>query len=183
MSTNGSASSHEVTAEPAPERATAVFAAGCFWGVEATFDAVDGVVSTRVGYTGGSTIEPTYKQVCRGRTGHAEAVEVLYDPAVVSYEDLLEVFFDSHNPTTRNRQGVDIGSQYRSAIFFSSPEQEAAATRAKQSLAVEYESAAGLLRRMKPKTVVTEIAPAVEFHEAEAYHQRYFERHGIACGL
>ncbi len=163
--------------------ATATFAAGCFWGVEALFDAVEGVVSTRVGYTGGSTADPTYKQVCRGRTGHAEAVEVVYEPASVSYEELLEVFWKGHNPTTKNRQGADVGSQYRSAIFFHTAEQEAAAVRSKEHVAAELEGGSGLLRRVKPKTVVTEIAPAATFHEAEAYHQRYFERHGVACGL
>lgn len=161
----------------------ATFAAGCFWGVEALFDAVEGVVSTRVGYTGGSTSGPTYKQVCGGRTGHAEAVEVVYDPARISYEELLEVFWKGHNPTTKNRQGVDIGSQYRSAIFFHTPEQEAAANRSKERLAAEIEGGSGLLSRVRPKTVVTEIAPAATFHEAEAYHQRYFERHGVACGV
>lgn len=183
MSTNGAMSTNEVSTNGAPPHAIATFAAGCFWGVEATFSAVDGVVSTRVGYTGGSTADPTYKRVCRGRTGHAEAVEVVYDPAVVAYEELLEVFWNSHNPTTRNRQGPDIGSQYRSAIFFGSSEQEAAATRSKENLGAELEGGAGLLRRMKPKTVVTEILPAGRFYEAEPYHQRYFERHGIACGL
>ena len=163
--------------------ATATFAAGCFWGVEALFDAVEGVVSTRVGYTGGSTADPTYKQVCRGRTGHAEAVEVVYEPASVSYEELLEVFWKGHNPTTRNRQGVDVGSQYRSAIFFHTAEQEAAAVRSKEHVAAELEGGSGLLRRVRPKSVVTEIAPVATFHEAEPYHQRYFERHGVACGL
>ncbi|MBA2566524.1 MAG: peptide-methionine (S)-S-oxide reductase MsrA [Thermoleophilaceae bacterium] len=174
---------HGISTNGAEALATATFAAGCFWGVEALFDAVDGVESTRVGYTGGSTAEPTYKQVCRGRTGHAEAVEVVYDPARVSYEELLEVFWKGHNPTTRNRQGVDIGSQYRSAIFFHGPEQEAAAARSKERVAAELGGGSGLLRRVKPRTVVTEIAPAATFHEAEAYHQRYFERHGVACGL
>ncbi len=183
MSTDAAIGTGEVSANGASERAVAVFAAGCFWGVEATFDAVEGVVSTRVGYTGGSAADPTYKQVCRGRTGHAEAVEVVYDPAVVSYEDLLEVFWSTHNPTTRNRQGADIGSQYRSAIFFHDPEQKAAATGSKAKLAAELESAPGLFRRMKPKTVVTEVSPAATFYEAEPYHQRYFDRHGIACGL
>lgn len=183
MSTSATTDVDEVSADGASEQAIAVFAAGCFWGVEATFDAVAGVISTRVGYTGGTAADPTYKQVCRGRTGHAEAVEVIYDPAAVSYEDLLEVFWNAHNPTTRNRQGPDIGSQYRSAIFFHDPDQEAAATRSKERLAAEYASATGFLRRVRPKTVVTEISPAVTFHEAEAYHQRYFERHGIACGL
>jgi len=163
--------------------ATATFAAGCFWGVEALFDAVEGVVSTRVGYTDGSTANPTYKQVCRGRTGHAEAVEVVYEPASVSYEELLEVFWKGHNPTTKNRQGADVGSQYRSAIFFHTAEQEAAAVRSKEHVAAELEGGSGLLRRVRPKSVVTEIAPVATFHGAEAYHQRYFERHGVACGL
>ena len=165
------------------EQAVAVFAAGCFWGVEATFDAVDGVISTRVGYTGGSAPDPTYKQVCGGRTGHAEAVEVVYDPAVVSYEDLLEVFWKSHNPTTRNRPGARHRQPEPLRDLLPRSDQEAAATRSKEKLAAEFASATGLLRRIKPKTVVTEISPAATFYEAEAYQQRYFERRGVACGL
>lgn len=151
--------------------ATATFAAGCFWGVEATFRQVPGVVSTAVGYTGGKTAHPTYEDVCTGRTGHAEAVEVVYDPARVSYEDLLTVFWNSHNPTTLNRQGPDIGTQYRSAIFYHTPEQEAAAHASKEAL-----EQSGKFR----KQIVTEIVPAVPFYRAEEYHQQYFEKRGIS---
>jgi peptide-methionine (S)-S-oxide reductase len=147
----------------------ATFAAGCFWGVEAAFRQVDGVTATRVGYTGGTSVDPTYKEVCSGGTGHAEAVEVAYDPEQVSYEELLGVFWSSHNPTTRNRQGFDIGTQYRSAIFFHSPEQEAAA----RASAEERQAALHW-----PKKIVTEIEPAPAFYEAEDYHQRYFEKSG-----
>jgi peptide-methionine (S)-S-oxide reductase len=151
--------------------ATATFAAGCFWGVEATFRQVPGVVSTAVGYTGGTTAHPTYEDVCTGRTGHAEAVEVVYDPARVSYEDLLTVFWNNHNPTTLNRQGPDIGTQYRSAIFYHTPEQEAAARASKETL-----EQSGKFR----KQIVTEIVPAVPFYRAEEYHQQYFEKRGIS---
>jgi len=147
------------------ERAT--FAAGCFWGVEAGFREIDGVVQTSVGYTGGSTQAPTYEQVCSHSTGHAEAVEVWFDPAQVSYNELLESFWQMHNPTTRNRQGLDIGDQYRSAIFFHSAEQQAAA------LASKEREQAGHRR-----PIVTEIVPAPAFHRAEEYHQRYFEKSG-----
>jgi peptide-methionine (S)-S-oxide reductase len=149
------------------ERAT--FAAGCFWGVEAAFRQIPGVTGTRVGYTGGQVENPDYKLVCSDTTGHAEAVEVTYDPERVSYEDLLEVFWSNHNPTTRNRQGFDIGSQYRSAIFFHSPEQEAAARGSRDRLEAEG-------RWRKP--IVTEIEPAPEFYEAEDYHQQYLEKRG-----
>lgn len=151
--------------------ATATFAAGCFWGVEATFRQVPGVVSTAVGYTGGQTANPSYEAVCTGRTGHAEAVEVVYDPARVSYEDLLTVFWNSHNPTTLNRQGPDIGTQYRSAIFYHTPEQESAARASKAAL-----EQAGTFR----KQIVTEIVSAVPFYRAEEYHQQYFEKRGIS---
>lgn len=142
----------------------ATFAAGCFWGVEEAFRNTDGVVDTTVGYTGGEMPEPTYKDVCSGKTGHAEVVEVVYDPSTVSYEELLDVFFDKHNPTTKNRQGWDIGTQYRSAIFFHSPEQEAAAQAAKD----KRDEALGW-----GKKIVTEITPASDFYKAEDYHQQY----------
>ena len=148
---------------------TAIFAAGCFWGVEADFRRADGVTATRVGYIGGRTDHPTYRQVCGKRTGHAEAVEVTFDPEVISYDDLLERFWVVHDPTTRNRQGFDIGSQYRSAIFFHSPEQEAAAVRTRDELQGKMHW---------PKKVVTEIVPATEFYEAEDYHQQYLEKRG-----
>ena len=147
----------------------AIFAAGCFWGVEETFRQQPGVVDTAVGYTGGKTSDPTYKEVCSDGTGHAEAVLVEYDPEKVSYERLLEVFWANHDPTTKNRQGPDIGSQYRSAIFFFSPEQERAARASKDAL-----ESAGKFRR----PIVTEIVPAVPFYRAEEYHQRYLEKRG-----
>jgi peptide-methionine (S)-S-oxide reductase len=151
--------------------AKAVFAAGCFWGVEATFRQIPGVISTRVGYTGGHTDSPTYKDVCTDRTGHAEAVEVEFDPAKVRYEDLLKVFWENHDPTQLNRQGPDWGTQYRSAIFFESPEQQTAALASKQSLEKSH-------RYSKP--IVTQIVPAVPFHPAEDYHQQYLEKRGLA---
>ena len=148
---------------------TASFAAGCFWGVEAEFRALPGVRRTAVGYTGGSTEGPSYKQVCRGRTGHAEAVEVQYDPGLISYEDLLETFWSSHNPTTRNRQGWDIGSQYRSAIFVHGEAQRTAALASR-------DAQQGKLKRK----IVTEIVPATAFWPAEDYHQQYLEKRGQA---
>ena len=151
--------------------ATATFAAGCFWGVEAAFRQVPGVTATRVGYTGGTTTNPTYKQVCTDRTGHAEAVEVSYDPARVSYDDLLRVFWEIHDPTQRNRQGPDIGTQYRSAIFYHDPEQEAAARTSKERL-----ERSGVHKR----PIVTEIVPAQTFYQAEDYHQQYLEKRGLA---
>jgi len=151
--------------------AKATFAAGCFWGVEATFRQVDGVTATRVGYTGGGLENPTYKDVCSDRTGHAEAVEVEYDPAKVSYDHLLNIFWDNHDPTQLNRQGPDYGSQYRSAIFFESPEQEQAARVSKASL-----EKSGRFNR----PIVTQIVPAVTFYEAEDYHQQYLEKRGLA---
>jgi peptide-methionine (S)-S-oxide reductase len=153
----------------------ATFAAGCFWGVEATFRSVPGVISTRVGYTGGSTVHPTYKDVCTNRTGHAEAVEVTYDPARVTYDELLKVFWQGHDPTTLNRQGPDVGTQYRSAIFYHSPEQEAAARASKDQL-----ERSGAYRR----PIVTQIIPAAEFWQAEEYHQQYLEKKGLThCQL
>ncbi len=147
----------------------ATFAAGCFWGVEAAFRQIPGVTATRVGYTGGRVENPSYELVCTDRTGHAEAVEVTYDPERVSYDDLLEVFWSNHNPTTRNRQGFDIGSQYRSAVFAHSPEQEAAARASIERLEGE-----GRWR----SAIVTEVVPAAEFYEAEDYHQQYLEKRG-----
>jgi peptide-methionine (S)-S-oxide reductase len=147
----------------------ATFAAGCFWGVEAAFRQIPGVVATRVGYTGGHTDDPTYERVCSHTTGHAEAVEVTFDPERVSYEQLLDVFWTKHNPTAKNRQGLDIGDQYRSSIFFHSPEQQDAAERTKESQQAKLHW---------PKKIVTEIVPASEFHEAEDYHQQYMEKRG-----
>jgi peptide-methionine (S)-S-oxide reductase len=156
---------------PGAERAT--FAAGCFWGVEAAFRELDGVVQTAVGYTGGSTPTPTYEQVCGRGTGHAEAVELWFDPAKVSYEQLLDTFWQIHDPTTRNRQGLDIGSQYRSAIFFHSAEQEAAAR-----------SSSDREQAKRRNQLVTEIVPASAFYRGEEYHQRYFEKTGrAACAV
>ncbi len=158
---------------PAVEQAT--FAAGCFWGVEALFGQVKGVVHTTVGYTGGTVPNPTYEQVCSNKTGHAEAVLVEYDPSQVSYEQLLEVFWNHHDPTTLNRQGPDWGSQYRSAIFYHTPAQRAAAEAMKQQLE---------RGRRVHSPIVTQIVPATEFFQAEAYHQHYFEKHGGAqCPL
>jgi peptide-methionine (S)-S-oxide reductase len=154
---------------------TATFGAGCFWGVEAEFRQVKGVVDTAVGYMGGTLKNPFYQDVCTDRTGHAEVVQVHYDPEQVSYEDLLRVFWENHDPTTRNRQGPDVGSQYRSVIFFHSPEQEGAARKSKEEL-----DRSGHYKR----PIVTEIVPAPEFWPAEDYHQRYLEKRGLAhCHL
>lgn len=150
--------------------AKATFAAGCFWGVEATFRQIPGVTSTRVGYTGGNLQNPTYKDVCTDRTGHAEAVEVDYDPAKVSYEQLLNVFWENHDPTQLNRQGPDFGTQYRSAIFFHSPEQEREARASKDKL--QNSGAFG-------RPIVTQVVPATTFYEAEDYHQQYLEKRGL----
>lgn len=147
----------------------ATFAAGCFWGVEEAFRKLPGVTATAVGYTGGSKYYPTYKEVCSDTTGHAEAVEVEYDPEKVSYEALLEIFWTIHDPTTLNRQGPDVGSQYRSAIYFHSPEQEAAARASMEKL-----QQSGRFRR----PVVTEITPSAKFYMAEDYHQQYFAKRG-----
>jgi peptide-methionine (S)-S-oxide reductase len=153
------------------ERAT--FAAGCFWGVEAAFRQIPGVLRTAAGYTGGHVPDPTYRQVCGHRTGHAEAVEVWFDPAQVSYAELVQTFWRIHNPTTRNRQGFDFGSQYRSAIFTSDAAQQAAAIASRDA---EQES------RKRP--IVTQITPASAFYRAEDYHQRYLEKGGrAACAV
>lgn len=151
--------------------ALATFAAGCFWGVEASFRQLPGVLSTRVGYIGGHTKNPTYKDVCTDGTGHAEAVEVQYDPAKISYQELLNVFWENHDPTTLNRQGPDWGSQYRSAIFFHTPEQEKLANVSKENL-----DKSGRFRNK----IVTQIVPATDFYEAEDYHQQYLEKRGLA---
>ncbi len=149
------------------ERGT--FGAGCFWGVEAEFRKVEGVVEAAVGYSGGHTKDPSYGDVCSGATGHAEVVEVEYDPSKVSYEELLEVFWENHDPTTPNRQGPDVGTQYRSAIFYHDPEQEAAARASKEEAQTRFKD-----------PIVTEITSASEFYRAEEYHQRYFEKNKLA---
>lgn len=149
----------------------AVFGAGCFWGVEAAFRQIPGVLSTRVGYLGGTMKNPTYRDVCTGRTGHAEVVEVTYDPARVSYDDLLTVFWENHDPTTLNRQGPDVGEQYRSAIFYQNESQRAAAEASK-----DERDKSGRYRR----PIVTEITPASDFYEAEDYHQQYLEKRGLS---
>ncbi|SDY28634.1 peptide-methionine (S)-S-oxide reductase MsrA [Nitrosomonas sp. Nm33] len=147
-----------------------IFGAGCFWGVEATFRGVHGVVNVRSGYAGGHTRFPAYHDVCSDQTGHAEVVLVEYDPSLVSFENLLDTFWHCHNPTTLNRQGPDEGSQYRSVIFFYTPEQKAAAIASRDAL-----QQSGHWR----DPIVTEILPASEFYPAEEYHQRYFEKHGV----
>ncbi len=149
----------------------ATFAAGCFWGVEAAFRRVKGVTSITVGYTGGSLQNPSYEDVCSGITGHAEAVQVEYDPSQVSYDDLLAVFWASHDPTTLNQQGPDIGEQYRSGIFFHNAEQKARAEASKEKL--QKSGRYGI-------PIVTEITPAPEFYRAEEYHQQYFEKRGLS---
>ena len=149
----------------------ATFGAGCFWGVEATFRSIPGVISTLVGYCGGRTDNPTYQDVCTDTTGHAEVVEITFDPAQLRYEQLLETFWKLHDPTTPNRQGPDVGSQYRSVIFYHSPAQEAAARAAKERL-----DKSGKFRN----PVVTQIVPAAPFYKAEDYHQRYLEKRGLA---
>ena len=144
----------------------ATFAAGCFWGVEAAFRRIEGVTDTSVGYIGGTTENPTYQQVCTGQTGHAEAVRVEFDPSQVSYEDLLKLFWECHDPTTLNRQGPDIGTQYRSAIFTHSPAQVQTALESKEALV------------SKGVSVVTEVVSAGAYWPAEDYHQQYFEKAG-----
>src|SRR5437763_17116936 len=164
------AQEHPIT-KKAGDMAKATFAAGCFWGVEATFRQIPGVTSTRVGYTGGELKNPTYKDVCSDRTGHAEAVEVDYDPAKVSYAILLNVFWENHDPAQLNRQGPDFGTQCRSAIFYHSPEQEqeARASKAKLEKSGQYS-----------RPITTQVDPATTFYEAEDYHQQYLEKRGLA---
>lgn len=147
--------------------------AGCFWGIQASFDKLDGVIETEVGYSGGHTEDPTYKEVCSNRTGHAEVVKVVYNPQVLNTRKLLDHFFDIHDPTTLNRQGPDIGSQYRSAVFFMNEEQRKDAEDAKEYWNGRY-----------PRKVVTEITPAGRFYRAEEYHQKYYQKNGyIGCGI
>lgn len=151
------------------EMARATFGAGCFWGIEKAFLGVEGVIDATSGYTGGHTKDPSYGDVCSGATGHAEVVAVEYDPQKVSYEELLEVFWQSHDPTQRNRQGWDVGTQYRSAIFYYTPEQEVAANASKEEAQERFK-----------KPIATEITSASEFYRAEEYHQRYFEKNKLA---
>ena len=159
---------------------TAIFAAGCFWGVEAEFRRADGVLATRVGYIGGHKEKPTYRQVCGHRTGHAEAVEVTFDPEQISYEELLERFWAAHDPTQKNRQGPDLGSQYRSEIFFTSPEQEAVAHRSRDEEQRKLEDGGGRGLLKHRRKIATRITEASTFWEAEDYHQRYLEKRGRA---
>jgi len=150
---------------------TATFAAGCFWGVEEGFRELPGVIDTQVGYLGGTTANPTYHDVCSDETGHAEVVQVTYDDSKIGYEQLLNAFWELHDPTTLNRQGPDVGTQYRSAIFFHSPEQERLARESKEKL-----QASGRFRR----PIVTEITPASAFYRAEEYHQKYLAKRGLS---
>jgi len=150
----------------------ATFGAGCFWHVEEAFRHLNGVLSTTVGYTGGTLKNPTYEDVCTDATGHAEVVELTYDPKKITYEELLRVFWDIHDPTTKNRQGPDIGTQYRSAIFYHSPEQKTAAELSKKNLELSGKYS---------KKIVTEIIEATTFFAAEEYHQRYLAKHGLAA--
>jgi len=149
----------------------ATFAAGCFWHVEEVFRCLEGVVSTRVGYIGGTMKNPTYEDVCTDKTGHAEAVEVTFDPTKITYDELLEMFWEIHDPTTLDRQGPDRGTQYRSAILCHTPEQKAAAERSKQKLEQS---------KTYRKKIVTEITEATEFYQAEDYHQQYLEKQGLS---
>ncbi|VVB98668.1 Peptide methionine sulfoxide reductase MsrA [uncultured archaeon] len=152
-------------------REAAIFAGGCFWGVEEEFRKLPGIIETKAGYSGGHTQRPTYEEVCSGTTGHAEAVQIIFDPEKISYDELLKVFWESHDPTTLNRQGPDIGTQYRSAIFFSSQEQQKMAEKSKSSL----EKSGKYLH----KRIVTQIVPAAEFWPAEEYHQKYLLKAGL----
>jgi len=157
------------TLQPGWEKAT--FGAGCFWGVEATYRQIKGVKSTAVGYEGGTMKNPSYQDVCTDETGHAEVVEVIYDPKEVSYDTLLHVFWENHDPTTLNRQGPDVGTQYRSVVFYHSDEQKQAAERSKEEM-----SASGKFKR----PIVTQVVPAQEFYRAEEYHQQYLEKRGLS---
>jgi len=148
----------------------ATFAAGCFWGIEAAFRRINGVIKTQVGYTGGDYENPSYQDVCSGKTGHAESVLIEFDPNVLSYEDLLDAFWNMHDPTSKNRQGLDIGSQYRSAIFYHNEEQREKALKSKDQM-----NSSGKFK----KEIVTEVKPAGKFYPAEEYHQRYYDKKGI----
>ncbi len=153
----------------------ATFGAGCFWGVEAAFQKIKGVVSTTVGYMGGDFKNPTYKDVCTDKTGHAEVVHIAYNPLIISYEKLLDIFWDIHDPTQKNKQGSDRGTQYRSVIFYYTDPQKKLAEQSKRKLEE--------LKKYK-KPIVTEITPAKEFYSAEEYHQKYFEKHGgVSCHI
>jgi peptide-methionine (S)-S-oxide reductase len=151
---------------------TAIFAEGCFWGVEDTFRAIEGVTDVEVGYTGGHTETVNYEMLCRKGTGHAEAVKVEFDPSRVSYQELLSVFFTSHDPTQVNRQGPDVGDQYRSAIFYTTPEQEQLARAALEHWAPQFR-----------RPIATQIVPAAKWHRAEEYHQQYHAKHGGSCSF
>jgi peptide-methionine (S)-S-oxide reductase len=171
----GSAASRIATAAPSDSTKgrpmkKATFGAGCFWGVEATFRRIPGVIDAAVGYAGGHTTDPTYKEVCTDRTGHAEVVQVEYDPSKVSYHKLLEVFWSSHDPTQVNRQGPDYGTQYRTVIFYHDDEQKAEAEASKQKLDASHRFSA---------PIATQIVPAGPFYRAEEYHQRYLEKRGL----
>jgi len=150
---------------------TAILAAGCFWGVEETFRVLSGAISTEVGYTGGHAENPIYETVCADQTGHAEALKIIFDPTKIAYTELLKVFFANHNPTTKNQQGPDFGSQYRSAIFFTTAEQERQA-----KVAIEKEGSSGTWKH----PVVTEVTAATTFYSAEAYHQKYLQKRGLS---
>ena len=156
----------------------AYFSAGCFWGVESVFSAIEGVVETKVGYMGGHTSDPSYQEVCTGETGHAETVMVIYDPSKVNYPDLLGNFWKCHDPTTLNRQGYDIGSQYRSAIFYTNEAQKKEATASKDQLQQ------GFLAQGDQRSIVTLVEPSSDFFPAEEYHQRYLEKKGqSSCSI
>lgn len=158
---------------PAKDSRKATFGAGCFWGVEATFRRLAGVTATAVGYEGGDLRNPTYEDVCTDRTGHAEVVQITFDPAVISYHDLLDIFWENHDPTTKDRQGPDRGTQYRSVIFYHSPEQKA-----------EAEASRDAAQKNFRRPIVTQIVPATDFWPAEDYHQQYLEKRGLShCHL
>ncbi|MFG6149877.1 peptide-methionine (S)-S-oxide reductase MsrA [Halobacillus sp. B23F22_1] len=155
--------------------ATAIFGAGCFWGVEAFFERFEGITHTRVGYTGGHVESPTYELVKTGTTGHAEAIRIEYDPEVITYGGLVNIFFEAHDPTTKNKQGIDVGHQYRSAIFYQNEAEKAIAEEK-----IQQWTNKGIFKRR----IVTEVTPAREFYEAEEYHQKYAQKNGsFACGI